>query len=102
MSALSVSSPASAPEVLTLRLPTRFDYTCIHQLRRDCRGMGRDTQLCVDMCEVRCIDSSGLGLLLSLRRLCGRLDRPVQLANCNTHIRQILMMARVSQHFAFV
>lgn len=104
MSALPATATATstAADSLTLRLPPRFDYTSIHQLRRACRGMGRDTRLCMDMRDVRCIDSSGLGLLLSLRRICGRLDRPVQLRHCSAHVRQMLTMARVCQHFELI
>ncbi len=50
------------------------------------------TALVVDLSEVNVVDSSGLGLLVDLLRLCRDMDLPMSLRNVPRRVSQLLEM----------
>jgi anti-anti-sigma factor len=50
------------------------------------------TSLVVDLAEVNVVDSSGLGLLVDLLRLCRDMDLPMRLRNVPRRVYQLLEM----------
>ncbi len=60
----------------------------------------RRSLLVVDLSGVDFMDSSGVGLLIGLRRLCLEHDKTMSLANPSPSIKKLLEMLRLTDFFA--
>lgn len=58
------------------------------------------TAVVVDLGAVTFMDSSGVGLLLGLRRFCQQRDKVFELANPAPPIKKLLDMLRLTEYFA--
>lgn len=58
------------------------------------------TELVADLGAVTFMDSSGVGLLLSLRHLCQNRGKAFHLANPSPPIKKLLDMLRLTEYFA--
>jgi anti-anti-sigma factor len=58
------------------------------------------TEVVADLGAVTFMDSSGVGLLLGLRRFCQQRDKAFHLANPAPSIKKLLDMLRLTEYFA--
>jgi len=53
----------------------------------------------IDLADVDMIDSSGLGVLVATHNSLKKIDRDLELNNCNDDIRKLFNNMRLDQHF---
>ncbi|MBX2809463.1 MAG: STAS domain-containing protein [Cellvibrionaceae bacterium] len=81
----------------TVYLNDRFDFSYIDDFQSvyaDSRAAGYT----IDFRETDYMDSSGLGMLLNMKRALG--DVPIDLINCKPQIKKILVISRFDNQFS--
>lgn len=84
---------------ITITLGSKFDFDEIESFRRsyvDASG----TSYIVDFRNTEYMDSSGLGMLLNMRRHLGDGDVPIKLINCRSQVKKVLMISRFETKFS--
>lgn len=85
-------------DAVTIAVAGRMDYSCADAFRTACRDLPESVRRFeVDLAETEFIDSSGLGMLIDLKRTAG--ERLVHISRCAPHVRRILMISHFDRRF---
>ena len=99
---MSIEAGVSANgNLLTIRVKGRFDFNLLNEFRRAYIGLdNKQADIEVDMREAESIDSSALGMLLSMQSHLNKVDGDIRLVNCSPDVRKILMIVRFDKKFS--
>ena len=87
--------------LLTIRVKGRFDFNLLNEFRQAYSDLGnKQADIEVDMRETESIDSSALGMLLSMQSHLGKVDGDISLVNCSPDVKKILMIVRFDKKFS--
>lgn len=84
--------------VLTIQLAEKFDFDYVEEFRE----IYTDTDaksFVVDFRNTDYMDSSGLGMLLNMRRYLGDGAVPIRLVNCRPQVKKVLLISRFETKF---
>ena len=85
---------------LTLQIKERFTFDLLREFRGAYEPyLEQATAVSIDLADVDYIDSSSLGMLLSLHNSCVARNIPCALMNCNDTVREILGIVHFEQKF---
>ena len=85
-------------EVLTIVLADRFDFDCVDEFRQ--AYLDKPAKACVvDFRNTEYMDSSGLGMLLNMRRSLGEGKVSIKLINCRAQVKKVLLISRFETKF---
>lgn len=92
--------PTATPDAIVLKpRSSRLDAASALAFRTDAMPSVRGKRICiVDLSNVRFVDSSGLGSLVSLLKAM-KPGAQLRLANCNPTVRQLLSLTRLDRIF---
>jgi len=77
----------------------RFDFKMVNEFREAYSAITPEVDsFVVDFRETDYVDSSGLGMLLNLKRQVSD-DTPITLTNCKPQIKKILLVSRFDKKF---
>ena len=85
-------------KTVTLKIDGRFDFSARDEFREAYSSSTAD-RFIVDLSGLDYLDSSALGLLVLLREHGGGDAANVQIINCSTEVRRILMIASFHRLF---
>lgn len=85
-------------DVMTIRLGKNFDFDYVEEFR-DAYANANAKSYIVDFRNTEYMDSSGLGMLLNMRRHCGDGATPIKLVNCRPQVKKILLISRFETKF---
>lgn len=78
----------------------RFDFSRVQEFRKSYDGMKDSVrQVVIDFRKTEYIDSSGLGMLLNMRKSLGVDGRSYYLINCSASVRKVLSISRFDKLF---
>ena len=84
--------------VITIELSQKFDFDSVDEFRRAYESI--DSKSCVvDFRNTDYMDSSGLGMLLNMRRSMGEGASPIKLINCRPQIKKIFVISKFESKF---
>ena len=87
--------------VLTLAILGKFDFTLLNELRDAYTAAGDGLSgVNIDLRQTTAIDSSALGMLLSMKRHFGKADGAIRIINCSDDVRKILKIVRFDKKFS--
>ena len=78
-------------------LADRFDFSYVDNFQ-DSYKSSDSKKYIVDFKDTEYMDSSGLGMLLNMKRFVG--DAEIDLVNCRPQIRKVLIISRFDSHFS--
>jgi len=85
---------------LVLQIKERFTFDLLREFRGAYEPhMEAARQISIDLADVEYMDSSSLGMLLSLHNACSGRNIPCSLLNCNDTLREILEIVHFEQKF---
>lgn len=84
---------------LRIMLGPRFDFDCIDDFRT-AYSEHQGKYYVVDFRDTEYMDSSGLGMLLNMRRALGGESADVRLVNCRSQVKKVLLISRFETKFA--
>jgi anti-anti-sigma factor len=88
----------SKDNIVRITLDNKFDFDSIEDFRNAYTdNSGRAYE--VDFRNTEYMDSSGLGMLLNMRRHLGEGTIPVKLINCRPQVKKVLMISRFETKF---
>lgn len=94
MSAAIIDQSDEGHKVLTISLKEHFDYRSIHEFRTLCPSkMDCWVEVVIDMSKTRYMDSSGIALLLCLKKWINAPHVTLRVIHCNSEIRHILELS---------
>lgn len=88
----------SENDVVTVTLGSKFDFDSVNDFREsylDAKGKA----YIVDFRNTEYMDSSGLGMLLNMRRDLGESAADISLINCRPQVKKILAISRFEKKF---
>ena len=89
---------ATVDKTATITLSNTFDFSAVEEFRKAYTEQKAKDYI-VDFRDTEYMDSSGLGMLLNMKRhLEGTADK-ISLINCRTQIKRILLISRFEQKF---
>lgn len=92
--------PSEEGKVLTIKIQGRFDFSCLQSFRASYESANVKPQsYIVDMGECEYLDSSALGMLLSLRDYAGGDDAQIKIMHCTNDVRKILLITKLDELF---
>lgn len=83
---------------VTITLDNTFDFKSVEDFRKG-YAETKGKSYIVDFRETEYMDSSGLGMLLNMRRHLGDDKAVITLANCRAQIKKVLIISRFEQKF---
>ena len=86
---------------LTISVTGRFDFSILQKFR-DAYSTditGNISAIKIDLSKTEHMDSSGMGLLLSMKKDLGLDSGAVSLVNCRAHVKDALLAARMDNLF---
>lgn len=86
-------------EVVTITLDNRFDYDSVEEFRRAYSENSGQSYI-VDFRHTDYMDSSGLGMLLNMRRFLHEGAIPIKLTNCRPQVKKVLVISRFDTEFS--
>ncbi|MBF0368731.1 MAG: STAS domain-containing protein [Magnetococcales bacterium] len=86
-------------DVLTIYIKGALRFKAYADFKEAYQGVSKDYTFIVDLGEVEMVDSSGLGMLMTLREYAGGESANITLANCRPVIKSILISARFQDLF---
>jgi len=87
-------------KILTIQIQGRFDFSSLQVFRTSYESVNVKPQsYIVDMKECDYLDSSALGMLLSLRDYAGGDDAQIKIMNCTNDVRKILLITKLDELF---
>ena len=95
----SVSSQDDGPPVTHLRWTGEIDLTRVPELRDEILGLPTDRSVVLDLSSVSYLDSSGLGMLVLLRKRLARCGAAVTLVGVQPHVHRILDITGLGRAF---
>jgi len=97
-SEISVSQQGSQ---LKITIAGRFDFSILQQFRdaytHDIKQLVAEVQ--IEMAKAEHLDSSGMGLLLSMKKDLGLGVGAIHLVNCRPHVKDALLAAKMDNLF---
>lgn len=81
----------------TIYLGDKFDYSQMEEFKNIYEN-NSDQDFIIDFRNTNYMDSSGLGMLLNMKRFSE--GKNIELLNCKDQIKKVLVMSRFDQHFA--
>ncbi len=95
---MSISSNLKNGSV-TITLGNRFDFTAVEEFRRAyTEHEGRS--YVVDFRHTEYMDSSGLGMLLNMKRALKDLKTSIKLTSCRPQVKKVLLISRFETEFS--
>lgn len=86
--------------ILKISLRDKFNFSVVEEFRAAYMNV-KPKSITIDFAQSDYMDSSGLGMLLNMRREFGD-DLPISLANCNPSIKKVLAISRFETFFAII
>lgn len=83
---------------VTITLDKTFDFNSVEDFRKAYTNL-KGKSYVVDFRETEYMDSSGLGMLLNMRRHLGDNSAMITLSNCRAQIKKVLIISRFEQKF---
>lgn len=83
---------------VTITLDNRFDFDSVEEFRR-AYSDNAATYYIVDFRHTDYMDSSGLGMLLNMRRHVGG-AADIKLSNCRPQVKRVLLISRFETEFS--
>ena len=86
-------------DTVTIKLDGKFDFDSVQPFRdaysshNDCRSF------VIDFRDTDYMDSSGLGMLINMRRDLGEEQSSIKLVNCRPQIKKVLLISRFEKYF---
>ena len=77
-------------------LQDKFDFSSADDFKHAYED-NDDTEYTVDFRDTNYMDSSGLGILLNMKRSVG--DKKISLINCKSQIKRVLIISRFDEQF---
>ena len=91
----------SVSDVVTITLDNQFEFNSVEEFRKAYME-NRGESYIIDFRNTDYMDSSGLGMLLNMRRhLEGKVSE-IKLVNCRSQVKKILLISRFDQKFTIV
>lgn len=84
---------------ITIAVSGHFDFRLVTEFRRAYNAIKDPSKVVVDLKDTDYIDSSGLGILVYLRKHFNCRKENIHLINCNTEITQTFKVARFNKMF---
>lgn len=84
--------------VLTIQLDGKFDFDFVEEFREAYSGSDAKSYI-VDFRNTEYMDSSGLGMLLNMRRSLGDEKASIKLINCRPQVKKVLIISRFETKF---
>lgn len=84
--------------VKTIQLAEKFDFDFVDEFR-DVYNDSAAKSFVIDFRNTEYMDSSGLGMLLNMRRALGDGAVPIKLINCRPQVKKILLISRFETKF---
>lgn len=83
-------------EKTVIHLEEKFDFSGVDEFQTAYADHPSSSYI-VDFANTDYMDSSGLGMLLNMRRLLE--DKPIELINCKPQIKRVLAISRFDEQF---
>ena len=83
----------------TIYLGDKFDFSEVDSFRSTYENSDTENYI-VDFKNTDYMDSSGLGMLINMKKVVG--DKKIDLVNCKSQIKKVLVVSRFDQHFNIV
>jgi anti-sigma B factor antagonist len=99
--ARAVFSVADGHAVTSLRWTGEIDVTQVPELRDEILALPSDRSVHLDLSTVSYLDSSGLGMLVLLRKRLARRGAEVTLFDVQPHVRRVLEITGLNRAFQF-
>ncbi len=94
------SSPSADGKALTIKVEGRFDFSALQLFRNSYeKVLPAPEAFIIDLTESDYLDSSALGMLLSLRDHAGGDTANIQIIGANNDIKKILMITKLDELF---
>lgn len=94
------SQYAEDKKSLNIAIKGKFDFNMVNDFRKAYSGSDNVVKECtVDFRDSDYLDSSGLGMLLNLKRFY-KDDIKINLANCKPQVKKILIISRFDKKFS--
>lgn len=84
--------------VMTIQLGKKFDFDFVGDFR-DAYTDATAKSYVIDFRDTEYMDSSGLGMLLNMRRHVGSDKVPIKLINCRPQVKKVLLISRFETKF---
>ncbi len=96
---IKTSGPNSNNEFI-ISITGNFDFNLVNAFRQSYTSISnQDLKVIVDMRGVTYMDSSGLGMLLNLRRAMGSEQADISIINGSQQVNKILLISRFDKKF---
>ena len=89
----------SSGETATISLAEKFDFDSVEAFRESYHKY-KVKEYVVDFRNTEYMDSSGLGMLLNMRRDLADASTEIRLANCKPQIKKLLLISRFETKFS--
>ena len=84
--------------IMTIQLNETFDFDSVEDFREAYSGADAKSYV-IDFRNTEYMDSSGLGMLLNMRRSTGDGETPIKLVNCRPQVKKVLLISRFETRF---
>lgn len=88
----------SRDDVLTVQLEEKFDFDYVEEFR-EIYTKSEAKSYVLDFRNTEYMDSSGLGMLLNMRRYLGDGAIPIKLVNCRPQVKKVLLISKFETKF---
>jgi len=89
----------SEANTITIAVSGHFDFRLVTEFRRAYSAIAAPSQVIVDLQNTDYIDSSGLGILIYLRKHFNCNKEDIHLINCNNEVQKTFTVARFNKMF---
>ncbi len=88
---------------VTIKPETDIVASKVDQLRQELKQAleGGATEMAIDLCDVKMMDSMGIGLLIAAHNSLDKNGNKLELLNVSAEILQLLKNMRLDNHFIF-
>ena len=99
---MSINSNISGDgNILTIAVRGRFDFSMLAEFKKSYEPIvPKPSKYIIDLKEAEYLDSSALGMLLSLRDYAGGDNCDIQINNCNPDVKKILIITKLDELFS--
>jgi len=85
---------------LVIRVNTKFDFTLLNEFRQAySNDNAKSAEIVIDLRSTPTIDSSALGMLLSMQEHLGKKDTEISIVNCNEDVMKIFNITHFDNKF---
>jgi anti-anti-sigma factor len=98
---MSITSNLSDSDgTLTITVQGRFDFSSLQVFKKAYESVAsKPAAYVIDLKDSEYLDSSALGMLLSLRDFAGGDNATVSIKNCNPDVKKILVITKLDELF---